>query len=117
MDGWKETIHPAIHPSDWAFTSGPTTVARCCRSSLTPTTGEVVSDQVFYPVDTPFLNISYKFVQNWNFAKTVYAGAEIHRDVREVMKRVMEGFPGLNITTSLRHFINPTFAPLPLNIK
>lgn len=61
-------------------------------------TGEVVSEQVFHPVDTPFLKISCKLVQNWNFAKTVYAGAETHRDVCDAMKRVMERFPGLNIT-------------------
>jgi len=60
--------------------------------------GEVVGEQVFYPVDTPSLKITCKFVHNWDFAKTVYAGAETHRDVCEVMKRVMERFPGLNIT-------------------
>ena len=64
-------------------------------------TGEAVGEQVFHPVDTPSLKISCKMVQNWDFAKTVYAGAETHRDVCEVMKRAMERFPGLNITDTV----------------
>jgi len=61
-------------------------------------TGEVVGEYVFHPIDTPTLKVACKCVQNWNFAKTVYAGAETHRDVCDVMKRVMERFKGLNIT-------------------
>jgi hypothetical protein len=68
-------------------------------------TGEVVSDQIFHPVDTPFLKITHKCVQNWNFAKTVYAGAETHRRVCEVMKRLMERFPGLNITDTVDYLV------------
>jgi len=61
-------------------------------------TGEVVGHFVFHPAYTPFFKAACKHVQNLNFAKTVYAGANTHRDVCEVMKAAMECFKGLNIT-------------------